>query len=57
MVAINPPPSAPHSTAPDALRTLATSWRRSVAARRVSPATIATYIFSPGRHGTATRAL
>lgn len=32
-----------HSTAPDALAALATSWRRSLAARRVSPATIDTY--------------
>lgn len=37
------PTSAVHSTAPDALVALATSWRRSLAARRVSPATIDTY--------------
>lgn len=39
-------PSAPHPTAPDALRTLVTSWRRSLAARRISPRTIATYATS-----------
>jgi site-specific recombinase XerD len=32
-----------HDKAPDALAALATSWRRSLAARRVSPATIGTY--------------
>ena len=37
------PTSAPHSTAPDDLLTLAASWRRSLAARRSSPRTIATY--------------
>ncbi|TAL08227.1 MAG: integrase [Chloroflexota bacterium] len=39
-------PSAPHSTAPDGLDTLTTSWRRSLAARRISPRTIATYTTS-----------
>jgi site-specific recombinase XerD len=39
----NPVGHAVHSTAPDALAALATSWRRSLAARRVSPATIDTY--------------
>jgi site-specific recombinase XerD len=39
-------PSAPHPTAPDALGTLVTSWRRSLAARRISPRTIATYAVS-----------
>jgi site-specific recombinase XerD len=42
-------PSAPHSTAPDALATLTTSWRRSLAARRISPRTIATYTISVGQ--------
>jgi site-specific recombinase XerD len=37
------PTSAAHSTAPDDLLTLAASWRRSLAARRSSPRTIATY--------------
>jgi site-specific recombinase XerD len=37
------PTDALHSTAPDALAALASSWRRSLAARRVSPATIDTY--------------
>ena len=37
------PTSAPHSTAPDDLLTLAASWRRSLAARRASPRTITTY--------------
>ena len=32
-----------HDTAPDALSALTTSWRRSLAARRSSPATIDTY--------------
>jgi site-specific recombinase XerD len=32
-----------HDTAPDALPALVTSWRRSLAARRASPATIDTY--------------
>ena len=36
-------PSAPHSTAPDGLASLLPSWRRSLAARRISPRTIATY--------------
>src|SRR5664280_3783066 len=40
---ITTPTSAPHSTAPDDLLTLAASWRRSLAARRASPRTIATY--------------
>lgn len=39
-------PSAPHSTAPDALATLVLSWRRSLVARRMSPRTIATYATS-----------
>ncbi len=30
-------PSAPHSTAPDALANLTTSWRRSLSPRRISP--------------------
>jgi site-specific recombinase XerD len=37
------PTSAPHITAPDDIRVLVTSWRRSLAARRASPRTIATY--------------
>ena len=37
------PTSAAHSTVPDDLTTLATSWRRSLAARRASPRTITTY--------------
>lgn len=37
------PTSTVHSTAPDDLLTLAASWRRSLAARRSSPRTIATY--------------
>jgi site-specific recombinase XerD len=37
-------PTGPaHDTAPDALAALSTSWRRSLAARRVSPRTIDTY--------------
>jgi hypothetical protein len=32
-----------HSTAPDDLAALATSWRRSLAARRISSATIDTH--------------
>jgi len=38
-------PSVPDATtrAPDDARSLLTSWRRSLAARRVSPATVATY--------------
>jgi site-specific recombinase XerD len=39
-------PSAPHSTVPDALDSLIPSWRRSLAARRISPRTIATYTTS-----------
>jgi site-specific recombinase XerD len=35
--------SANATTSPDDVRALLTSWRRSLAARRVSPATIATY--------------
>src|SRR4051794_29920100 len=35
--------SADATTSPDDVRVLLTSWRRSLAARRVSPATIATY--------------
>jgi len=37
------PTSAAHSTATDDLGALVTSWRRSLAARRASPRTIATY--------------
>ena len=37
------PTSAPHITAPDDVTVLVTSWRRSLAARRASPRTIATY--------------
>jgi site-specific recombinase XerD len=37
------PASAAHSTAPDDVVTLVASWRRSLAARRSSPRTIATY--------------
>jgi len=37
------PTSTVHSTVPDDLLTLAASWRRSLAARRSSPRTIATY--------------
>lgn len=43
------PTSAAHSTAPDDLATLATSWRRSLAARRASPRTIATYTIAVGQ--------
>lgn len=39
-------PSAPHSTAPDSIASLLPSWRRSLAARRISPRTIATYVTS-----------
>jgi site-specific recombinase XerD len=40
---IKAPTGPAHSTAPDALPALVASWRRSLAARRVSPATIDTY--------------
>lgn len=40
------PTSAAHSTATADLGTLVASWPRSLAARRVSPRTIATYITS-----------
>lgn len=39
-------PSALHSSAPDVLNSLLVSWRRSLAARRISPRTIATYTVS-----------
>jgi site-specific recombinase XerD len=43
-MSINPTSAAnPTTQAPDDIRSLLTSWRRSLAARRVSPATIATY--------------
>ena len=38
-----------HDTAPDALSALVTSWRRSLAARRASPATIDTYSTAGGQ--------
>ncbi len=38
-----------HDTAPDALPALVTSWRRSLAARRASPATIDTYSTADGQ--------
>lgn len=43
------PTSAAHSTVPDDLGTLAASWRRSLAARRASPRTIATYTIAVGQ--------
>src|SRR3972149_3079136 len=42
-VSISPTSAANATTAPDDVRTLLASWRRSLAARRTSPATIATY--------------
>ena len=38
-----------HDTVPDALSALVTSWRRSLAARRASPATIETYSTAVGQ--------
>jgi hypothetical protein len=38
-----------HDTAPDGLTALVTSWRRSLAARRASPATIDTYSTAVGQ--------
>jgi len=40
---ISPTSGANATTSPDDVRTLVASWRRSLAARRTSPATIATY--------------
>jgi site-specific recombinase XerD len=42
-MSIRPPSAANPTTAPGEIRTLLPSWRRSLAARRTSPATIATY--------------
>ena len=46
---VTTPTSAVHSTATDELAALAASWRRSLAARRASPRTIATYTTAVGQ--------
>src|SRR5438309_2371206 len=48
MVQAHPTTSPEDTTGPSEIASLSASWRRSLAARRVSPATIATYTSAVG---------